>query len=728
MEYAHNLLDVLRVLPVDARAAAFGESFSRRLAGCRLACRELQQLHDSSITRVRLQPPAEQQPGLASPLAKFTRCSRLDVRCMYNPLKMTFLARGSWSDLRNKLINPINAALAGTTFAAREQITHFTSRGWASNRCVAQAVAAQLPSLEVLELVCSEGFGACNQQGGICRILGGGLPNLQRLTLAQATEADLADLGALAACPQLRELDLCKASMSGRITRAALEGLAQLQRLEHLRLSRSVFTGSSESEQLLTWLLTSHRPPQLRTLVLVCQDQTPVLEVGFAPRVGAVEAEVVGWGISRIQLSTDQAGRNEPVLVSALLAAADSLKQLTIPQLAICDQQSLWRLDPIELEPQAALPRLLARCERVEVDCLPSIRTPFPSYIGIKPVLLSAARLMGLPRVLNLRHGNLLCRDTVIRTSGEAPVAVAAAASTAAQQPGGRELGLMLQQLDLGSGTWGGHRSGSAAASDGDSRRLLHLDTASPQDVSREAAEWLWAEAVLASSACCSSDRCEGAASGSSGGDHVSPSGLLLLRGTLPPAPEHASRFGGMDEPDWAYWLEDVLSSWFTAAALQPTTPDQEPAIADEGQQRLPDSIRGCICDGVHIVVPEAGMLLLECRSDADALALAAMVSAAGGAASLSAVAASSPVARSSAVNAFRSGVLQVLTGLWARSGAADNAGGGGGSSMGVRGGSRVSEEVMGRLERLVALDRAVMVLQVHLACEGNEELVTPPA
>ena len=658
MEYAHNLLDVLRILPVDARAAAFGESFSRRLAGCRLACRDLQQLHDSSITHVRLQPPAKQQPGLASPLAKFVRCSRLDVHgACYN-------------------IDPVSCTLAGTTPAARERITHLAVSGRVSNRLVGEAVAAQLPSLEVLELVCSEGFGACNQQGGICRILGGGLPNLQRLTLAQATEADLADLGALAACPQLRELALPTPLTGDNANpmRAALESLAQLQRLERLKLGMSIFTCSSGAQQLLTSLLASrsHRPPQLRTLMLVwSHNATPTLEVAFAPMSGtrAKGAKAVGWGMSCIHLGFGWIQRAESVFVPALLAAADSLKQLTIPQLII--REHYWTLARGALEPQAALPRLLARCERVEVDYLPSVcDSGFRDHHSRSVELLSAARLMGWPRVLDLRHGAWLCRDALLGVTGVTAEAAAAATSTgtAAQGPDGRELGLMPQQLGQGSGTGDGHRSGGVAASVGGGRPPLHLDTAGPGEVLREVVERLWVGAVRANGVeestgggandVDSSFAYEGAASGStmstsgSGGtDNVEPlsPGLLLLRGKLPPAPKRSSLPGQTKrDADWAGWVENALSSCFAA-----------PMAWRPSWQRLPDNLHNCIRDGTHVVAPATGWLLLECRSQADAELLAALASASGGATRLSAVAVP-PDAGRSFVSVLKSQVLQV--------------------------------------------------------------------
>ena len=290
MEGTHTVLDVLRALPVDARSAVFGDTFSRRLAGCRLACRELQQFHDSTITHVHLRLPAlqqrqQQQTGLASPVVKFARCSRLEVRAV-------------------GVSDPVSTVLAGSSPAAavRERITHLVVSGWGYNQHrVAEAVAAKLPCLEELELlndgggsyIYSQGDRRPPPQGGICGILGtAGLPALRRLTLSRATSADLEGLGALAACPQLRELVLpvpmppppqARGSTDDP-THAALEGLAQLQRLEQLTLGVDSTRFSSTSERFLAKLLSSHRPPQLRGLVLLTEnDKAPVLEVGFAP-------------------------------------------------------------------------------------------------------------------------------------------------------------------------------------------------------------------------------------------------------------------------------------------------------------------------------------------------------------------------------------------------------------------------------------------------------------
>eukprot|EP00198_Chlamydomonas_reinhardtii_P008366 XP_001697703.1 predicted protein [Chlamydomonas reinhardtii] len=660
----------------------------------------------------------QQQTGLASPVVKFARCSRLEVRAV-------------------GVSDPVSTVLAGSSPAAavRERITHLVVSGWGYNQHrVAEAVAAKLPCLEELELlndgggsyIYSQGDRRPPPQGGICGILGtAGLPALRRLTLSRATSADLEGLGALAACPQLRELVLpvpmppppqARGSTDDP-THAALEGLAQLQRLEQLTLGVDSTRFSSTSERFLAKLLSSHRPPQLRGLVLLTEnDKAPVLEL----------------------LISSPGGR--------------------------------WVLERNELEPGAALPRLLARCECVEADNLPSVYDPSMYDTHSPPAeLLSAARMVGLPRALELRHGTLLCRDAVLGAAGAttepAATATPTATSTAAHPAaaGGRELGLMLQQLGLGSSTGDGQRSGGGAAASGGGGLRLQLDTASPQEVLREAVERLWAQALHASGAAAAagggatgatvggrSGGCEGASgsndiTGGGGGsgsssdnmERLTP-GLLLLRGKLPRAPERTSYFADLSDAAWADWLEDVLDSCFAAAASVSQLPSPAATVARQGpaatafeNEGLTYSVRRRLSRGVHVAAPEAGILLLECRSLADATALAAAMvpPAVGGApAAFSAVAVpvrSSPGSwPSRTADAIKSGFFQVLTELWSRSGAAAGATGGGGSaggggrrgisstrSMGQAGASRVTEGVLERLQQLMDLDWGVREL-----------------
>ncbi|KAG2422730.1 hypothetical protein HXX76_015817 [Chlamydomonas incerta] len=776
-----TVLDVLRVLPVDAQAAVFGGAFSRRFAGCRLVCRELRELHDRAIKHVRLRPPVQQlqqQAGLASPLAKFPGCSRLSLEVAGGfGRRSSSLALGANAADAPGGIDPIRAALAGTTLEARLQITILSvrcARGWEIEETdrlrVAEAAAVLLPALAELELRHGDGSHSSHReagrrpQGGVCGILGPRLPALRRLTLWHATDADLVGLGAVAASwPQLQELALpmplfIATDRGIRRMRAAMDGLAQLQRLERLTLCSHAFCRGG-GPQLLASLLAGHWPPQLRTLVLLGSGHAPVVaEVDFAPTGLCAQgeqqasqashweqqaaqgeqqaAQAAGWGMSRIQLHTKWMGAEGSLLVSSLLAAADSLRQLSIPQLLLANPSGSWMLGRDEFKPEAAWPRLLARCARVDVDLLPS---PWiPGFYGLcnsqSAAALPAARLMGLPRALELQHGTWLCRGTALGTR----VAPAAAAGTATpgtpahQLPREEELGRLTQKLHLGA-AGGGRSTGGAAGGDGGGP-MLHLDTAWPGEVLREAVERLWAEAARAggeeAATAAGGDDAIGAGRsigsiGSSG--HIDGvgrlrPGLLLLRGPLPPGLDL-----GVHDADWAGWLYAALRSCFAAAG--PMGLGQGPSLAYGRWRRLPDSVSSRVRRGRHIAVPAADVLLLNCRSRTDAQALAARVpAAAGGAAAFRAIVLSRDAGRS-ATRALKSRVFQVLMDMWARSGAlgaagggagggtASGGGGGGGSSSSRTGGaqppgaSRLSEEVLGRLQRLLDLDAGVRQL-----------------
>lgn len=732
---AYTLLDLLWALPVDARAAVFGASFSLKLAGCRRTCRELQQLHDSTITFVRLRPPAQHQ-NLASPLAKFARCTQLEVNAQLRLLTRQSRPRqsprgsGMGADVEpSGAVDPLSAVLAGVTPAARERITHLTVSGKVSDRLsVARAVVAQLPLLTVLELVCGE-VGSCDSagysgfgyrdyrsrqaadhapQGGICGILGARLPALQQLTLSHVlTGADLTGLATLASgCPHLRELTLTfpappspsggNAAASGPTTtsgaasnpmRAALEGLAQLQRLERLTLALGLSARcNSGAGPLLTSLLASHRPPQLRTLALLpCHGHwRRTLDVGFEPgMIGAQGAEAeASWGMSRVEVDINQAEAvGLSLLVSALLAAADSPHQQSIPQLLLSSRDGSWELARNDLQPEAALPRLLARCAHVEVDRLPCVYNPgdWHNAGGNTAELLLAARLLGLPRELQLRHGIWMCRDAVCGTgiTTAAVAAAAAAAPAAAGTPAGQPENVeRQQQLGLGGGTAYGCRgcirgAAGGGGGDGGSRPFLHLDTASPEEVLREALDRLWAEAAVHANSAAQAIEQRGGANGhadcprgcnkSAASSSSSPSGggraeacgsggqvmpgLLLLQGMPPPAPGHSGYPAAPDATAWYDWLEGVLASCFTAAEVpQPLMAAAQARIMGcQGEPSLPGDIRECFREGCHVAVPAAGVLLLKCMRYADAKALATRVAAAaaaaGGAGGLSAVA-----------------------------------------------------------------------------------------
>ncbi|KAG2449353.1 hypothetical protein HYH02_005508 [Chlamydomonas schloesseri] len=458
MENSVTLLDVLRALPVDARAAIFGEESSRLFAGCRLACHELQQQHDSTITHVRLQRRCAlgRGPGRGEshlPLSKFSRCSRLSVTA----------SDGAPAD-------PLFAILEGTTPAARQRITHLTlTRGpydWKGydRRLVVESAAAQLPALEVLELWGGEDRTRLSldmvssgqhrhPRHGVCSMMAALLPTsfvcLRVLALDLVTAADLFSVGALAALPHLRELSLSNLSLPDFITDssyssnssrqaagqqgggsssdrpppAALQGLSQLRHLQRLLLRAARELRDLDGQHLLISLLGCCRPPSLDTLTLVdlYDDATEVrveLGGGCAMLTGRVDgpgaaAAGMGRGIGSVHAKMQEdrhfASRRAAVLAPALLAAADSLQQRLIPELVLSGER--WQVTPAMCTPEALsrdpLPRLLARCECVDVEWLPDIpRSRDPAHsTAPKEVSLSLMRMLGLPRYLELEHG-----------------------------------------------------------------------------------------------------------------------------------------------------------------------------------------------------------------------------------------------------------------------------------------------------------------------------------
>ncbi|KAG2450592.1 hypothetical protein HYH02_004432 [Chlamydomonas schloesseri] len=632
------------------------------------------------------QQQQQQQVGHSSPLAKFTRCNRLSIEASGVP-------------------EPVGAALAGTTPADRQRITHLSITGQGLDTVrVVEAAAAALPCLEGLQLAGGECANFLRgqhlreqqQQGGVCSAIAAGLPLLQRLDLELRTTAELTSLGTLAGCRRLRDLQLNIRSHSGvrgsssrssssapHPMSIAVEGLSQLQQLECLAIRGDEVREWGEQALLL---LGSRRPPNMRSLALF----SSAVEVSYEPR-GLNTAD---WGISRIQLDMPKASSIQQLLAPGLLAAADSLRQHIIPELVFSTPvKHYWEVPAAMLEPGGSLPQLLARCERVQLE-----RLPILSGTRREPsAVVKACRLMGLPRVLCLQHGTMLCRDEV----GTGTIATAAGAVSA--EPEVQDHANQLQQLDL-------HGPGGARGSSR-SPLLLYLGTATPEQVLTEAVERLWEDAVRGSSGFVLG----GAGAGSdsegsgeeSGVDRSSNAmeqqrGLLLIRGTLPPEPDVTYSDNSEGEPDWDGWLDEVLTNCFAADST-----------SGDGSHMLPGHILQRVRDGSHVAAPAVGVLLLDCSSAADAAALAALAPAAGdfSAAVIPALTADSM----SADDVLMLRVLQVFTDAWALPTTTTNC-----SSTGST--SRASEEALARLERLLTLDREVNALWAYAEFAVDEE------
>ncbi|PNW70052.1 hypothetical protein CHLRE_17g703650v5 [Chlamydomonas reinhardtii] len=351
--------------------------------------------------------------------------------------------------------DPLSVVLAGTTPEARRRFTHVAVRGCGFNGPhLLQALAAQLPSLTVLEV---SGGDSKAVTTGICSNMPATyLARLQRLDLELQTEADMASVGALAACHQLRDLKLTAGLSQQRIPRVsqasgsvlgdALSQLQSLGNLQHLALRCFILDDYGD---IPLCVLGSRRPPNLRNLELEISEYrggeptlAVVYERGLVSSKVATAAAGGGWGMRRIQLSQGWGGQLDE-LAAALLAVADGLRQRIIPELVV---QGTWSLPPSSelLEPEAPLPRLLARCAQVEVE------GELLAYgADSASTLLAAFRLMGLlPHVLWLQHGEWRSREAA--SAGGAATASAAAATCTSEGAQPDLLASQLQQRRLG--------------------------------------------------------------------------------------------------------------------------------------------------------------------------------------------------------------------------------------------------------------------------------------
>lgn len=225
--------------------------------------------------------------------------------------------------------------------------------------------------------------------------------------------------------------------------------------------------GSNEADDLwpLQLLLGARRPPRLRRLALEggyfsLAPSAELLEVSYepglrlprpsglsGPEAGAVAGAGAGggvataagspgggWGISHVRVQPPPC---HPLLcldamAAVLLEATEALGQrrvpeLAIPQLVVAVEEQQQVEDEEEqarvLGPQGALPQLVARCGRVLMDRLVVEQEPQgrqqqgqhqdqhqgqPSRQH-DAVVAAVVRVLGLPRLLKLRHGEWAC-------------------------------------------------------------------------------------------------------------------------------------------------------------------------------------------------------------------------------------------------------------------------------------------------------------------------------
>ncbi|KAG2422559.1 hypothetical protein HXX76_015939 [Chlamydomonas incerta] len=426
--------------------------------------------------------------------------------------------------LRHKACDrPVSLALVDATTAARQRITSLKVRGCSAYNIarVVQELAARLPALEELEFrgpADGAAWPAVARTQLIMCTIADLLPRLRRLVLPLPPDVTApAGLGALAACAQLRELTMRAFGGSERLalTQAALEGLTQLQQLEHLTLDR--FRLRAGDEELVTQLLTTHRPPNLLTLTLL-QYSLPFLEVDFERAAGAGARPEGRRGMRCVAFKSspivDCTMQCADQLARAVLAAANRLKQLTVPELAFgrLRLSDAWR-PPQYLQPGDPLPRLLARCGRVELGSLcVGYSSVWDDARDLAPVL-AVVRLMGLPRSLDLAHG---CWQPQAQALAQEPASCGAVT---------RQVARLQRQLNQGLRP-----------------QQLQLDSATPEQVLITAVEELAAEAAQAGA----NRGCSGGVGGGAAGGR-----LVLLRSALPP--RDAGSMG------WEAWMKGAV-------------------------------------------------------------------------------------------------------------------------------------------------------------------------
>ncbi|KAG2423623.1 hypothetical protein HXX76_015141 [Chlamydomonas incerta] len=618
-----SLPDLLSALPDDARAQILGHGFSRTYRVVRVVCRALRELHDSSLAHVRLvlnnrNAAAWQQGRVRSPLLTWTGGRSLEL----------FLQHGAREHL-------LSLAFAGATAAARQRITCLKFNSWDEYDMarVVETLAGRLPALEELEL---RGSDVPPAAGAVLREL--------ILSPRQSREQQVG------------------------LTPALLQGLAQLQQLERLMLG--AFSLRAGDEQPLTQLLTTHRLPNLVNLELLRGNES-WLEVDFERAAGAGAQPAGRRGMRCVALdcylSGECAMQCADQVARAVLAAADQLQQPTLPELAVrCLQlNEEWR-PPQYVQPGDPLPRLIARCGRVELDRLcGSQRVPRPWDAA---PMLAVVRLMGLPRTLQLDHGEWEARAQAQELAARGAGAGAAEpAGAPAGGPAAPALAEQRQAQQVMTRLQGQRQGAQPQQQQGARSQQLQLGTATPEQVLLAAMEELEAEAAQA-----------GPNRGRGGGRGSLPAGrhLVLLRGTLPP-------------PRDEWWMGRKARRAWVKGALEHCV---QLAVEEHARQQ-PEGGWGAGARGAA-----------DCRDaelGSSAAELAALLSGAAGASSVqrrgeagSARAVTVAVVEGQIDGPFtayfllRSRIFKVLTNMWARpqqghggSGTSETGGGGGGSS-----------------------------------------------
>lgn len=159
------LPDLLRALSADALELVFGGTFSTKLTGCRLACRDLRDLHDREVTELVVQLSAgaaedwaQAPPRSCPPLGRFPRCTSLRI------LQAPTIIRRSYSTselLPGLQLLGMDAVLPA---AARQRITRLQLgqatldnyyRPMSRLRCAVTSLlgSGQFPALEDLDLL-----------------------------------------------------------------------------------------------------------------------------------------------------------------------------------------------------------------------------------------------------------------------------------------------------------------------------------------------------------------------------------------------------------------------------------------------------------------------------------------------------------------------------------------------------------------------------------------------
>ncbi|KAG2426207.1 hypothetical protein HXX76_013188 [Chlamydomonas incerta] len=674
-EAAVTLLDVLRVLDIATLEQVFKTDSRRDFAGARLACQALRQAHDHSVRTVTVRASHRiahsWRPGQRSPLTQFPFCTSLHVDLVDNEASLRHEIRmrrrehgvrgdGNLKDMPGQ-DTLARMALLGTTAEGRARITKLSVSLRGDRYSAARAMdivgvlAALVPALPGLKSINAGhndvlGLGAGDH---VCSallhsVLAAHAPRLQELYLP-ATWGILSGVRALADCSCLTYLYAAYISDTTDIVLlrpAEVAGLSALPALEELTLRAHDPTPEGAN---LAALIGARRPRALRRLELrpsvAERAGAPMSELDLPP----VVLEFVPGRAQIKSVSSDDdlndADDLRPCRVArlarVLAAAAASLPRG-------CDDVAYLRLQTYNLsraairEPAGGeegpgalesrltiylgaaghLPRLLARCGRVEVDCLDASAAVSPAAV------CAALRVLGMPvEQLCLHHGIWPLGATGLaggadHTAGGATLLLQEARQPAQQQHKQAAAAAAAAQQQAATGD-------QAAAQE--LRRAgapMQLDTADAEGVLRDAVERLWQAAA-------SSLDAAGPKTRKRGGGSRSGSCSVMLRGvpSLQPPPQplvprldnsEAAAQAGAACASVARWLDALLAPAPALATEAAGAEAAAPGVAAGAPSRRLSTSRA------FASVPCAGALLLECSSAEDAAALAEQVTAAG--------------------------------------------------------------------------------------------------